>query len=252
MANVAAVILAGGRGTRLGLAIPKGMVPLGGRPFLEYLILERVEAGFEPVILCVDHLSHLIRAHFTTDPWTSLPLTFVETRLRGTGRDLLDCLPQIPTDSFLLANADTVVDAPLAGLRRRGEQVDDRGVLVLTRRPGVPNEGAFFVGDDGTILASLEQQEAASQTIDPPQVYSWRGSSTGMVILSRRLLSGSPKSEEPLSLEATLLPTLIARGEVAALDNGLRYVLDFGTPERLRRFRQEAPVIRKIYEPDVR
>ena len=73
-----------------------------------------------------------------------------------------------------------------------------------------------------------------------------------MAILSRRLLSGFPKSEQPLSLEATLLPTLIARGEMTALDNGLRYFLDFGTPERLRRFRQDAPVIRRIYEPNVR
>jgi D-glycero-alpha-D-manno-heptose 1-phosphate guanylyltransferase len=152
MGRAAAVIMAGGRGSRLGLDIPKAMVPLDGRPFLEYLILERLEAGFEPVLVCVGHLSHLITAHFAGAPWRQLPLAFLDTPVRGTGQDLLDCLPAIPTETFLVANGDTVLDAPLDALRSQAERVGDRAVVVLTRSTGVPNEGAFFVADDGAVL----------------------------------------------------------------------------------------------------
>src|SRR5260370_24542494 len=61
------VILAGGRGTRLGehaRAIPKPMVTIGGRPNLEHQILLAKRHGFTSVLFLISHLAHRIEAHF--------------------------------------------------------------------------------------------------------------------------------------------------------------------------------------------
>ena len=62
-----AVILAGGRGTRmhpLTLDRPKPMVPVLGRPFLEYQIEQLREQGFKKVLLLLGYLPEVVQRHF--------------------------------------------------------------------------------------------------------------------------------------------------------------------------------------------
>jgi len=64
---VQAVILAGGLGTRLRpvtQAIPKAMVDVLGRPFLEYELALLRSGGVDDIVLCVGHLGNLIQSHF--------------------------------------------------------------------------------------------------------------------------------------------------------------------------------------------
>ncbi len=60
-----AVILAGGRGTRLApytSILPKPLMPIGDRSILEHVLEQLFQAGIQDVALCVGYLSHLIRA----------------------------------------------------------------------------------------------------------------------------------------------------------------------------------------------
>src|ERR1700741_4322894 len=62
-----AVIMAGGKGTRLhpySALFPKPLMPLGDMPVLELLLRRMKKAGVTDVILAVNHLSHLIKAFF--------------------------------------------------------------------------------------------------------------------------------------------------------------------------------------------
>jgi D-glycero-D-manno-heptose 1,7-bisphosphate phosphatase len=62
-----AVILAGGRGERLGALtekIPKPMIPMNGKPFLEYLILQLKDQGFERVLLLLGYKASVIQDYF--------------------------------------------------------------------------------------------------------------------------------------------------------------------------------------------
>jgi NDP-sugar pyrophosphorylase family protein len=238
VAATGAVILASGPGTRLGelgTRMPKTMLPVAGHPYLEHLATRLLDAGLRPVVVAVNHLADMIRGHFANQPrWDNL--AFVTTGQRGTGADLLDCLAQVPTDVFVVWNGDTVVDLDVPALLTFSGQDLDRGVIVLTRCTGVPNEGAFYVADNGTVLASLEAAPAPAI----PSRFAWRASSTGVMLLSKPLLARFRSSPPPSSLEKTVLPCLISTRHLRAFDNGTRYFLDFGTPQGLEQLGRDA------------
>ena len=62
-----AMVMAGGRGSRLGPLtdeVPKPMLPVAGRPILERIVLHLVGCGIRRILLSVNYLGHLIEEHF--------------------------------------------------------------------------------------------------------------------------------------------------------------------------------------------
>jgi mannose-1-phosphate guanylyltransferase len=213
--------------------MPKAMIEVAGRPYLDHLAVRLLEAGVRPVVIAVHHHDEMIRAHFAHDRrWADL--VFVRTPQQGTGADLLASLRHVPTEGFVVWNGDTVVDLDLAALLAFAAEDPGSGVVALTRRTGVPNEGAFYVADDGIVRASLE----ASRPPTVPETFACRGSSAGVLVLRKSLLAAFG-SASPLSLERTVLPGLISAGRLRAFDNGTRYFLDFGTPAALQQLHRD-------------
>lgn len=108
-----AVILAGGKGTRLRpytTLIPKPLVPLGGRySVLEIVLMQLAKAGFTHVTLAVNHLSQLIMAYFGDGSRWNLRLDYsLEDKPLSTigPLTLIDDLP----DDFLVMNGDVLCD----------------------------------------------------------------------------------------------------------------------------------------------
>jgi mannose-1-phosphate guanylyltransferase len=228
----AAVVLAAGPGTRLGdigARMPKTMIPVAGRPYLEHLAGRLLRAGLRPVVVAVHHHADTILDHFAGHA-SAAALRFVHTDQRGTGADLMQCLDAIPDAAFIVWNGDTIVDLDLPHLLVYGERHPGSGIIVLSQRPDAPNRNAWYVDTDGTVLATLE----AAPAPPPPAGYAWRGSSAGVLLLTKSLLD-SYRSREAPDLYATILPSLIGRRQLSAYDNGDRYFLDFGTPQALAR-----------------
>lgn len=106
-----ALILCGGLGTRLHPItrhIPKGMVPVAGRPILERIVLHLVGHGFRHLFLAVHHLGHLIEEHFGNGDDHGCRIDYIrEPRPLGTGGaiGLLPCQPDAP---ILVMNGDLV------------------------------------------------------------------------------------------------------------------------------------------------
>lgn len=104
-----AIILAGGKGTRLRpytTLIPKPLVPLGGKySILEIVIMQLARSGFEHVTLAVNHLSHLIMAYFGDGSRFGIQLDYSieEEELSTIGPlTLIEDLPE----NFLVMNGD--------------------------------------------------------------------------------------------------------------------------------------------------
>lgn len=108
-----AIILAGGKGTRLRpytTLIPKPLVPLGGKySILEIIILQLREAGFLHITLAVNHLSQLIMAYFGDGSRLGVRIDYSleEGELSTIGPlTLIDDLPE----SFVVMNGDILCD----------------------------------------------------------------------------------------------------------------------------------------------
>jgi NDP-mannose synthase len=108
-----AIILAGGKGTRLRpytTLIPKPLVPLGGKySILEIIIMQLERSGFTHITLAVNHLSHLIMAYFGDGSRLGVKLDYSleEGELSTIGPlTLIEDLP----DNFLVMNGDILCD----------------------------------------------------------------------------------------------------------------------------------------------
>src|SRR5918993_2681395 len=104
-----AIVLAGGKGTRLypyTTLIPKPLVPLGGKfSILEIIIMQLKQAGFTHITLAVNHLSQLIMAYFGDGSRLGVTLDYSleEAELSTIGPlTLIDDLPE----NFLVMNGD--------------------------------------------------------------------------------------------------------------------------------------------------
>ena len=102
-----AVIMAAGLGTRLRpytLTVPKPMLPVAGRPILEWT-MESLPAEVDEVLVVVGYLAEKITEHFG-DSWQGRRIRYVtQAELRGTGHALTQCAPLL-NGKFLVLNGD--------------------------------------------------------------------------------------------------------------------------------------------------
>lgn len=107
-----AVILAGGKGTRLRpytVALPKPLVPIGDKPILEIVIIQLAKQGFERIIITVNHQADIIMAYFGNGSKWGVAIEYsLENMPLGTigPLKLINSLPE----HFLVMNGDVLTD----------------------------------------------------------------------------------------------------------------------------------------------
>ena len=121
---VRAVILAGGKGTRLApytVAFPKPLMPLGDTPILEIVVRQLSHYGFTHLTMAVGHLSELIQAFFGDGSKWGLKIDYSrEDQPLGTAGPL-KLIPDLD-DQFLVMNGDLLTDLDYGEFMRRHRQ----------------------------------------------------------------------------------------------------------------------------------
>jgi dTDP-glucose pyrophosphorylase len=116
-----AVIMAGGRGVRLGdltRNTPKPMLKVAGRPILERLILHLVGLGIRKIFLSVHYLAEVIEEHFGDGSRFGCSIEYLhEDQPLGTG-GALSLLPTVPDHSVLVCNGDLITQADIDAMIR--------------------------------------------------------------------------------------------------------------------------------------
>jgi NDP-mannose synthase len=154
-----AVIMAGGRGTRLApftTILPKPLMPMHDRPIVDVLIRQLVIAGVDEICVSVGYLGSLIEAWIRTEGRYAVPVTFLyEDEPLGTAGALRQAVP--PEGTFLALNGDILTTLSFADLVA---DHDRRGATatVATKERTVHIEYGVVHADDDGVLAAFEEK----------------------------------------------------------------------------------------------
>lgn len=226
-----AVILVGGRGTRLGAFArdtPKPLMPIAGDVrFLDYLIENIARYGMRDILLVAGHLGEQIEARYQGAHVRGATVRVVrEPEPAGTAGALRH-VAGVLDDVFLLSNGDSMFDINYLALAAELGP-DDIARLALRRVPDGARYGRVSI--DGERITGFHEKDAA-----------WTGEALingGVYVLRKSVLDLINRT--PLSIETDVFPELCRRGAIsgAAFEG---YFLDIGLPETLGEARAALP-----------
>lgn len=223
-----AVILAGGRGTRLSAAfpgVPKPLVPLAGVPLAERLVRQLVEQGFEDITLTVHHDAERIRAHFGNGSAFSCRINYLEESIPMGSAGILHRMAESTHEPVLVVYGDVLADVDWQRMGRfHAEHRADATLLIH------PNDHPH-----DSDLVVLDPQQRVTQVLSKPhpeERQARNAVNAGAYILEPGCWSHIP-SDRPSDFGGDLLPTWCRSMRVFAY-NTPEYIKDMGTPERLK------------------
>jgi mannose-1-phosphate guanylyltransferase len=218
---VKAVILVGGEGTRLRPlteTVPKPLLPLMNRPFLDHQLEHVAGHGVEEVILSSsyreEHFARYLAAR-TGPPrvtWMTEPEPLGTAGAVAAARGHLD-------GTFLVLNGDVLTDLDLGALIRFHGDREAVATIALTHVDDARPFGLVERDDDGRVRAFREKPADPI----PGDI------NAGTYVLEPRALDGVPDGVM-VSIERETYPGLIARGEPVYASLAAAYWRDLGTP----------------------
>ena len=227
-----AVILAGGLGTRMRPiteTIPKPMIPVLGRPFLEQQLELLASFGFRRALILVAYLGEKIEQHFGDGRARGWELSYsYEPSPLGTGGALKNAETKLE-DDFVVLNGDTLLMIDYDAVWRAFRQANADAFVVAYEKSGsaiantlanrVPNNLA--VAPDGRVTAYRKHAPQNLTHVD-----------AGVLFLRKGVLKKIP-SAQPCSLEQEIFPRLIEGGRMHAWITSEPFY-DMGSPEGLQ------------------
>jgi len=184
-----AVILAGGKGSRLGpytTVLPKPLLPIGDRAILDVVVRQLREQGFTELVFAVGYLAHLIQAVFGDGSEHGVSISYHhEDKPLGTAGPLatIDGLD----DTFLLMNGDVLTSLDYDELFRTHQREGNQLTIATHRRVIKTEYGVLHTADKG---ARTEQVVAYEEKPEIPYVVSM-----GVYVVEPEVLSHIPPDE---------------------------------------------------------
>ena len=166
-----AVILAAGRGTRMGeltMGVPKPMIAVGSRPVLEWIINGLQAAGVRRFLIVVGYRKEVIEDHFMDGSNFGTEIRYVEQVVQdGTGKVVSLAEPFCGADPFILSYGDILVD--FSFYRQLVELAHDDEMLISVKASqDVSKGGAVFLDSN---LRVIDLQEKPNQPVTGPNWY---------------------------------------------------------------------------------
>lgn len=240
-----AVIMAGGMGTRIASIandIPKPMIPIDGKPILQWQIENLKKCGLTDITLVIGHLRHIIREYFQDGSSYGVHLSyFMEDHPLGTAGALFK-MPEL-TEDFLLMCGDVMVDVDFNRFihfhREHGAWAS-----LMAHPNGHPYDSSLLVTE------TLPPQTVGGLPVESYRVVGWLNKederlyyknrvNAGIEIISPQLLKETmknftprhPEQPDKIDLDRDVLKPNIKSGRIFAYDTP-EYIKDMGTPDR--------------------
>lgn len=225
-----AVVLAGGKGTRLGNLTsdtPKPLLKVGDRIFLEFVLLDLKAKGISEVVLLVGYLAEKFEAYLGDGSAFGLSIKYAyEEEPLGTGGSIYSALDMLQ-NNFLVINGDTIFDVNIWRLYRQFQQGGSYGVIALRNVKDVSRYASIRM-QGSSISSYVEKGFSGSGLI-----------SGGVYILSKRLIVslGLPRC----SLESDVFPVAI-QSDLLCGEIFDSFFIDIGIPCDFDRAQIDVPL----------
>lgn len=214
-----AVILAGGKGTRLRpytVVLPKPLMPIGDFPILEVIVKQLVRCGFDRVTLAVNHQAELIKAFFGDGAKWGVRIDYsLEDRPLGT-MGPLRLIGDLP-DDFLVMNGDTLTDLDYAAFHERHVEAGAIFSISSFVREHMVDYGVLEPDERGR-LAGFREKPCLTYEV-----------SMGVYMVSRAAVAAIPEGRQ-YGFDH-LMVDLIRAGTPARVVRHDGYWLDIGRPD---------------------
>jgi len=214
-----AVILAGGKGTRLRpytVVLPKPLMPIGDFPILEVIVKQLARSGFQRITLAVNHQAELIKAFFADGAKWGVQIDYsLEDRPLGT-MGPLKLIRDLP-ESFLVMNGDTLTDLDYAAFHDAHGAWGGVFTVSSFMREHFVDYGVLESDQGGSLIGFREKPRLTYEV------------SMGVYMASRAALSVIPK-DQPYGFDHLMLD-LIRVGTPARVVRHEGYWLDIGRPD---------------------
>jgi histidinol-phosphate phosphatase family protein len=224
-----AVILAGGRGTRLaqalGMDIPKPMAPVLGTPLLERTVCLLRDQGIRDILLLVHHRADVVRAHFGDGGGLGVQIRYVEeTAPRGTGGALADARPLL-AGQFLVLYGDTLVEMDFTRLlaAHAARQAD---VTLFAHPNDHPHDSDLVEVDAGGRVLAV-------RPYPHPAGAEYRNLVNAALYVMERDVLDAVWPDGAFDIAKQAIPRWLEEGRRVFAYRGDGYIKDMGTPERL-------------------
>jgi len=235
-----AVILAGGRGTRLApytYVLPKPMMPVGDKAILEILLRQIKRAGIQQIILTVGHLAGLMQAFFQDGQQYDLDITYsFEPKPLGTASPLA-LVPDL-NETFLVCNGDVLTLININDLIKFHHEQGGICTIAMHKRQ--------FKVDLGVIEQTNGDFEITGYVEKPILDYKV---SMGIYIFEPAILKYIPK-DEYLDFP-NLVHILLAAGERVIGYPYDGYWMDLGNPDDFAQANRDFEKMRSQFLPEI-
>jgi len=222
-----AVILAGGKGSRLYAVtrgeIPKPMVPLGGRPVLEWLILRLRQSGIRHICCTLQCLPDQIRDYFGDGERFGVHMEYrQETLPLGTAGAVKNCRDFVGNEPFFVLSGDGVFDFDLRPLMEAHRRHESAVTMALSPLTSPLSYGLALTDSVGYIRGFIEKPVWERVVTDLVN--------TGIYVLSPAVLDAVPEGI-PYDFARDLFPKLLEMGQPLFGLPTEGYWRDIGEPE---------------------
>lgn len=234
------VVMAGGRGTRLGpytATFPKPLVPIGEMPILELLLRQLKSAGVNEVILAVNHLHHLLRAFFGEGERLGLRISYsLEDSPLGTAGPIGAVLPRLD-DTFFVTNGDLLTTLDFAAMlaAHRATKAD---ATVASFRRTIKSEFGILDTDDAMCMTGYREKPMQTHLV-----------SMGLYVLRRDAVAPHLTAGAKLDMP-DLMRALVADGRRVLCHAPECFWLDIGRPDDYAQAQQIFARDRTLFLPD--
>ena len=241
-----ALILVGGLGTRLRpftQTVPKPMIDIDGKPFLEYKVESLKKYGIKDFIFCIGHLGHVVEDYFGDGKGfgVSISYSYEKEELLGTAGAIKNAEHLIKGD-FIATNGDTFLDVEIDKLIDFHNKHNYPHTVVVTEATHPKTQELVELNDDEIHKVhkrdTVEHENHLKSTRNPLV-------NGGLYLFSRDILKNIPEYKK-VSLELEILPSLIGKTK-GFLHTG--YILDVADQDDWSEF--EIDVKKGLISPSI-